>query len=316
MHQIIRGTTDIAELEIYFNRELSNADGDVLVNIVDADYPDTVLVTNAIAYNDPEIGKYTYGLDVSVTSLNRILKVTWSYKVNNLATYQEDFYEVYTPYASISDIIEYYNFGTRPSDINYKTEQEIQAAEFIARMQIENYTSQSFGRGWGDQEIFGTDSDALELVERMMNVEKVYENGILVLDYTQNPVYNNFGWDVELTPTYRAIRIVNNDYEGIVAYDNQVDPTIMYYGRFRSGYRYRVYGEKGWPYVPQDVRRCTVLLAGDYLSQDSLWRQKYLSKVDLSEISFEMAKGGFNGTGNLIVDQILDQYRNTGIVII
>ena len=142
MHQIIRGTTDTAELEIYYNRELTNADGNVLVTIVDADYPTTVLVNGATAYNDVEIGKYTYALSAYVTALNRVLKVTWNYTVQGVETYQEDFYEVYTPYASIADIIEYYNFGTRPSDLNYKSEQEIQAAEFIARMQIENYTQQ------------------------------------------------------------------------------------------------------------------------------------------------------------------------------
>lgn len=316
MHQIIRGTTNTAELEIYSNGNLTNADGDVLVTIVDADYPTTVLVTNASTYNDPALGKYTYDMNGAIVSLNRVLKVTWSYSVGGAATYQEDFYEVYTPYASVSDIIDYYNFGTRPSDLNYKSQEEIQAAEFIARMQIENYTTQKFGRYWGSQEIFGNGSDALELTERMIEVQKLYEDGIIAIDYTQDPVYNIFGWEVELTPTNKAIRILNTDYQGQVNYDSSFNPTVMYSGAFHSGSRYMVYGEKGWTYVPQDVRRCTVILAGDYLSQDSQWRQKYLKKITLSEVSFELAGGAFNGTGNAIVDQILDSYRNIGIVII
>jgi hypothetical protein len=317
MHQILRGTSQQAELEIYWNNQLINADGDVLVTVVDADYPDTIILcTNQVAYNDPDVGKYTFELDPSFTQLNRVLEVQWSYQVNNQTTQQQDFYEIYTPYASISDIIEYYNFGVRESDLNYRDPKEIAAAEFIARMQIENYTTQTFGRGYGDQEVWGNGSDALELTERMLTVDKVYENGQLVIDYTVNPILNTFGWQVELTPTYKAIRIINSDYEGIISYDNVVDPTVDLYGRFRPAYRYRVYGEKGWKYVPQDVRRCTVILAGDYLSQDGMWRQKYLSKVNLSEISFQLDKGAFNGTGNAIVDQILDQYRNVGIVII
>ena len=316
MHQIVRGTTDTAELEIYYKKELTNADGDVKVTIVDADYPSTVIASNITAYNDPEVGKYTLDILPTYTVLNRVLKFTWSYTINGYQTSQEDFYEVYTPYASISDIIEYFNFGTRPSDLNYRSEQEIESAEFIARMQIENYTNQKFGRYWGDQEIFGNGSDALELTERMISIEKLYENGAIAIDYTINPVYNNFGWDVELTPTYKAIRIINNDFQGILNYESAYDPATMYTGRFRSGYRYMVYGEKGWSYVPQDVRRMTVLLAGDYLSQDAQWRQKYLKKIDLSEISFELGKGAFTGTGNAIVDQVLDSYRNVGIVII
>jgi len=316
MHQILRGTSDIAELEIYWDNQLINADGNVLVTVTDADYTSVVLVTNAVATNDPAVGKYTFQLTPTYTSLNRVLKIDWSYSINGVATFQEDFYEVYTPYASISDIVEYYNFGVRPSDVNYKSEQEIVAAEFLARMQIENYTGQTFGRVYGDQEIWGNGSDALELNERALTIDQIYENGQLVIDNTQDPVYNTFGWPVEITTTYRAIRIVNADYEGIISYDNVVDPTVDLYGRFRAANRYRVYGQKGWNYVPQDVRRCTVILAGDHLSQDAMWRQKYLKKVDLSEISFELAAGAFNGTGNALVDQILDQYRNVGIVII
>ena len=316
MHQIVRGTTETAELEIYYSGESVNADGDVLVTIVDADYPTTVLLSDAVAYDDPQIGKYTLGLGGSVTALNRVLQVTWSYTLHGIETSQEDFYQIYSPYATISDIVDYYGFGTRESDVNYRSPQDIMAAEFIARMNIENYTGQSFGRYWGDQEIFGNGSDALELTERMLSISQLYENGLLAIDYTTDPEYNTYGFEIELTPTYRAIRIVNKDYQNIITYDSSFDPTVIYSGFFRSGYRYRIYGEKGWSYVPQDVRRCAVLLAGDYLSQDSEWRQKYLTKVQIGSINFQLDTGAFTGTGNVIVDQILDQYRNTGIVII
>jgi len=315
MHQIRRGTTETAEIEIYSNNQLINADGDVTVTVFDADYG-TQVGPGGIAFNDPALGKYTFDLDSTYTSLNRVLQIIWSYSINGKQTSQEDFYEAYTPYATVSDIIDYYGFGTRPSDLNYRSESEIQSAEFIARMQVENYTGQTFGRKWGDQEIFGNNSDALELIERMLSVEKLYENGILSIDYTTDPVLNNFGWDIELTTTNRAIRIVNNDNQAAIAYDSSFDPTVMYAGRFRSGYRYKVWGEKGWIYVPQDVRRCTVILAGDYLSRDAEWRNKYLNKIQLGDINFQLDSGAFTGTGNVIVDQILDQYRNTGIVII
>jgi hypothetical protein len=315
MHQIRRGTTETAEVEIYSNNQLVNADGDVTVTVFDADYG-TQVGSSGVAFNDPALGKYTFDLDSTYTYLNRVLQVVWSYTLNGKTTSQEDFYEAYTPYASVSDIIDYYGFGTRASDLNYRSQDEIQSAEFIARMQVENYTGQTFGRKWGDQEIFGNNSDALELIERMISIEKLYENGILSIDYTTDPISNNFGWDVELTTTNRAIRIVNNSNQGAIAYDSSFDPTVLYAGRFRSGYRYKIWGEKGWIYVPQDVRRCTVMLAGDYLSKDAEWRNKYLKKIQLGEIDFELDSGAFTGTGNVIVDQILDQYRNTGIVII
>ena len=59
-----------------------------------------------------------------------------------------------------------------------------------------------------------------------------------------------------------------------------------------------------------------MMLVGDMLTNDYNWRNKYLNKVNLSEISFSMAGGAFNGTGNIAVDNILDLYRNIRIVVI
>jgi hypothetical protein len=313
MHQIVRGTTETAEFEIYVNGVLVNADGDVLVSITDANYG-TSVGDGGTAYNDPQLGKYTFDLDSSYTTLNRVLRVQWDYAVNGKSISSEDFYEVFTPYASVSQIMDYYNFGTRPQDIDYKSHQEIVMAERVARYQIESYTNQTFGRAWGDQEQFGYGSDAIELVQRMVNITKLYENGILVIDYTTDPVFNSFGYDVELSTTNKAIRIVKNMQD--VIYEGQYDPTILYYGRFREHARYKIYGEIGWTYVPQDIQYCTIKLVGNILSRDAQWRERYLKKVNLSEISFELDGGAFSGTGDVIVDNILDNYRTVGMTII
>ena len=313
MHQIVRGTTELAEFEIYVNGELANADGDVTVSVTDANYG-TVIGNGGTAINNSVIGKYTFDLDPSYTNLNRVLRVQWDYEINGKEVSSEDFYEVFTPYATVSKIIDFYNFGTRPGDLDYKTVEEIVMAERVARYQIEAYTNQSFGRYWGDQEQFGYDSDAIELTQRMVNIKKVYENGVLAIDYTEDPVYNSFGYDVELSTTNKAVRIVKNAAD--VIYEGQYDPAVLYYGKFRQHTRYKFYGEMGWSYVPQDIQYCTTKLVGNILSRDAQWRERYLKKINLSEISFELSSGAFNGTGDAIVDSILDQYRNTGIVII
>jgi hypothetical protein len=313
LHQIIRGTTETAEFEIYNNGELTNADGNVVVSITDADYG-TVVGTGGVAFNDPAIGKYTFDLDPAYTNLNRVLRLQWNYTVGGKSVSAEDYYQIYTPYASVSSIINYHKIGTRPEDLNYIPYDDIVAAEQVARFQIDSYTSQTFGRNYGHQEVFGYGSDAVELTQRMVNITQMYENGILVIDYTQNPVYNTFGYDIELTPTNKGIRIIKNSED--VIYEGQYNPTILYYGRFRDHARYHFYGDVGWPYVPQDIAYCAKKLAGNLLSRDAEWRQKYLKKVDLSEISFELANGAFNGTGDVVVDSILDSYRNTGIVVI
>lgn len=314
MHQTVRGTIDTAEFEIYYRGELINADDDVSVTIEDADNLGVTL-ESGIATNDPDLGRYLYDLTPAVcTKYNRVLKITWSYTVNGIETYGETFQEVYTPYATVSDIIDYYDFGTRDTDINYRSQEQIQAAENLARIIIDTYTFQYFGKKSGYQEIFGTGGDALELIDRMTRVTKLYENGQLMIDYSADPVYNNFGSGIELTQTNRALRIIADDRT--ISYDTMVSPTILYYGRFRDKSRYRIEGDLGWEYVPTDIKTCAILLAGDYLAHDAQWRNKYLKKVNMAELSFEMKDGAFNGTGNVTVDTILDNYKNIGITVI
>ena len=134
----------------------------------------------------------------------------------------------------------------------------------------------------------------------MITLDKVWENDQLMIDNTVSPVYNNFGFALEISPTGKAVRIINAGWD--VRYDNQVDPAVLYYGRFRDGARYKFQGQLGYKYVPEDIKMAAMLLVNDILSNDYNWRNKYLQKVDLSEISFEMAKGAFNGTGNIAVE--------------
>jgi len=320
--EIHRGSTQNIEYFIYDkNGNLSNADSSVLVNIVDTN-SGTVLLTGGVATNDPALGLYTFNITPTYTGpADTVLRVDWNYSINSSSTSQSQYYNVVTPYATVSDVMTFNGYGGRPQDPNYKSEEQIVYAEQIARMQINNYTSQTFGKRYGSQEVFGIGSDALELTERILNIYKIYGNGTLIIDNSATPgtdtvsaSYNIANWQAEITPTGKAIRVMNNQWD--VRYDNQVDPTVLFYGQFRKNERYAVEGYIGYDYVPQDIKLCTMILAGDLLSQDASWRNKYLTEVKLSETSFKLGKGAFNGTGNVIVDSILDSYRNIGIVLI
>jgi len=315
LQEIHRGTNQNAEFYIYDQfGNLCNADSTVLVDIYDMNSGSTLL-TSGSAVKDERLGLYTFNISPTYTApADTVLRLNWQYSLNSSSYSQYDYFSVVTPYATVSDIIDFNNYGGRPQDPNYKSVEQITYAEQIARMQINNYTMLNFGRRYGSQEIFGIGSDAIELTEPMISLTKVYGNGVLIIDYTASPTYNIANWDVELTPTNKAVRIINNGWD--VRYDNQVDPTVLFYGQFRKNERYKFEGYIGYNYVPQDIKLCTMILVNDLLSNDAAWRVKYLNKVKLSETEFSIGKGAFNGTGNVIVDSILDTYRNVGIVVI
>ncbi len=315
MQEIHSGATDKIQLVIYRDGNKIDADGTVTVSIYDADDSTNILLTSGSAYNEPYLGLYSFEINPTITKINRVLKVNWAYSVNSNSTSETNYVEVVTPYATVSDIVDYYGFGTRPQDNNYKSHTQITNMEKLARTVINGYTGQQFSLRYGSQEVVGNGSDAAWLTEPVQSIDAMYENGVLMYSASSGSVtYNNFGFNLEITQTSKVVRIINSLWD--VRYDNQVDPTILYYGRFRDQSRYKFTGLIGWNYVPQDVKLAAILLAGDYMSNDSAWRVKYLNKISMSEVSFEMKAGAYNGTGNLIVDNILDQYRNVGIVII
>ena len=315
MQDITKGTQEKINLNVFNDNVLVQADNPPLVTIYDADN-DALPIPGftGIATDEEPTGIYSYMLTPSLTNVTRVLKIVWAYSINSVQFSQEDFYRVSQVYATVSDIIDFMGFGSAPYQLNYQSPEKITSAEKIARTIIDGYTGQSFSTYYGSQEVFGTGSDAAELVERALTLDKVWENDILLIDNTVTPIFNNFGFKLEISPTGKAIRIINAGWD--VRYDNQVDPAVLYYGRFRDAARYKFQGQIGYKYVPEDIKIAAMLLTNDILANDYNWRNKYLSKVNLSEISFEMAGGAFNGTGNVTVDNILDQYRNVNIVII
>ena len=217
MQEIANGANESISLVIYYNGVKTNADANVLVTVYNANggiyasgtYTNTPLVASAVAYNAPPQGLYTYQVTPPLTSLDQVLQVVWSYSVNGIATSQTTYVNVATPYATVSDIVDYYGFGTTPNQNNFKSEKQIATAEKLARKAIDKYTNQSFGIRYGYQEVIAYGADALWLVEPMLSLDQLYENDWLVIDNTQNPIYNTFGYPIEFSQTNKVVRIVN-----------------------------------------------------------------------------------------------------------
>lgn len=316
MQTIQKGSQEKIYLEVFNNGILGQADSLPTISIYDADNDASPIAgySNIAVTDENPSGIYSYVLNPALTQNNIVLEVRWVYTQNGHEVTQTEFYEIETPYSTSAQVIDFFGFGSVPSDLNYYDPKDIVNAEKLARTIINGYTGIKFYTYYGDQEQFGLGADAIELVEKIISIDQVYENDILIIDNTQDPVYNTFGFQVEVSPTGKQARIVYPGWD--LRYDNQMDPTVLYYGRFRDGSRYKFVGQMGYKYIPEDIKLASMLLIQDILSNDYNWRNKYLQKVDLSEISFEMAKGAFNGTGNVAVDNILDQYRNVNIVII
>jgi hypothetical protein len=77
-----------------------------------------------------------------------------------------------------------------------------------------------------------------------------------------------------------------------------------------------VYGLFGWNYVPVEIKQSVFLLVNDLLCSENIWRTKYLKKINSGQMSVEISSLAFTGTGNAIVDSLLQKFKSIQAVII
>jgi hypothetical protein len=59
-----------------------------------------------------------------------------------------------------------------------------------------------------------------------------------------------------------------------------------------------------------------LLIVNDLLCNDSIWRSKYVKKMNTGQMSVELSSLAFAGTGNAIADAILQKFKMIQLVII
>lgn len=267
-------------------------------SIIDSDYP----------------GEYKENLSSYATSVDRVLKVVWTYSINSAINHETEYIYVSTPYATPDEISCELGFSSRPEDPNYFSYEKIVGAERVARMMIDNYLGFSIGKSQGSVVAYGTGADVLILPSRMISVSSLTENDEVVINSSSN--YNSFGFDVELTETSYGLRIVPPNPGDDIDEQEEFDYTGYTKGRFRDGYRYEVSGIVGWNYIPIEIKQSAFLLVNDLLCSDSIWRTRYVKKINSGQMSVELSGKANFGTGNAIVDDILQKFRMIQAVII
>ena len=161
---------------------------------------------------------------------------------------------------------------------------------------------------------FGNNSDILLTRERILTVTQLNENGIPVwYKVLPNGKTNTFGYDLEVTETNQAIRIIDAG-NTLDEYDRV--RVIRRHNLFKQDARYEVFGTFGWSTIPEDVLFCVRLLVKDYFCRDTAWRVKYVEMIKASDWSITFNAGRHLKTGNIVVDQILSLYSPNQLVMI
>jgi hypothetical protein len=214
--------------------------------------------------------------------------------------------------------------GTTASEIA-----EYTSLEGIARTIIDSIVPGGFyyERSW--YETIGNNTDFMPVWDRTYKILKAYENNSLVWDSSQDP--SAIGqWNYLLTKDKTSIikdwvqqedsyiRQAGNPKgvplaysDSIYLYDTEDSPNTLSVApgvTFPMGWNYLFSLETGYKVVPYEIKDATLMLIEDLKCGKLDYHKRYVSKYSTDQFRIEFEKESFAGTGNIVVDKILEKY--------
>lgn len=314
MIEVYTGTVGTIYLTTYEDGVPVDPDATPTVVVTDAETGASVATGTATLIDADYDGEYKFVLPTSATNTDRVLQVTWSYAISSKNIQEKENVYVVTPYATVDEIMSELGYSSQAQDSNYYPYDKVRSAERVARMMINDYLGFSLGKYTGTVVAYGEGADVLILPTKMISFESLQENDRTVIDISEN--YNQFGYEVEITETGYGLRILPQTPGDDISEKEYYDITNTFLGQFRNGYRYEVSGVIGWKYIPVEIKQAVFLLVNDLLCNDSIWRTKYVKKINSGQMSVELSSLTFTGTGNALVDSILQKFKSIQVVVI
>ena len=215
----------------------------------------------------------------------------------------EYFIDVVRPYINPDE------HGTTASEIaTYASNEELARAIIDSVCDVEFYYKKKVIQTTGQ----GT--DYLPIWVDAKKVLKVYENNVLL--YDADDLENSVS-AFEIIPDGSAITMTFNDAINrdesarILLPASPTDIAELDYSArgFPKGWDYTIILEVGYNKVPSDIVRATELLIHDIDCGKLDYYKRYIGAYNTDQFRIQFDKTVFEGTGNLIVDKILDKYR-------
>jgi hypothetical protein len=245
-------------------------------------------------------GSTTSGTDSKVTiSLSSKYDTQYQITIDG----DEHYIDIIRPYVNPND------HGNTASEIaTYASNEELARAIIDSVCDVEFYYKKKVIQTTGQ----GT--DYLPIWVDAKKVLKVYENNVLL--YDADDLENSVS-AFEIIPDGSAITMTFNDAINrdesarILLPASPTDITELDYSArgFPKTWDYTIVLEVGYSKVPSDIVRATELLIHDIDCGKLDYYKRYIGAYNTDQFRIQFDKAVFEGTGNLIVDKILDKYR-------
>jgi hypothetical protein len=201
------------------------------------------------------------------------------------------------------------NLGTTASEIA-----EYKMLELVARSIIDSQIVDGFYNEKHIVQTVGLGTDYFPVWEDLNRVLKVYENNDLVYDIDDTTI-GDYKYIVTLDNS--AVQRVEPDlYNRSEArpITLPVSPgNLAFYGyagvAFPQGYDYTFILDIGYKAIPPDIEYAATLLIDDLKCGKLDYYKRYVTSYNTDQFKIQFDKMLFDGTGNMIVDKILQKYQ-------
>lgn len=233
----------------------------------------------------------------------------------------EDNLEIVRPYVDPNSL------GTTATEIAEYTEYER-----VARQIIDAYVPEGFYLTTEWLQVVGQGTDYIPLWMRGYKVLKVYENSELVWDYDEaEPALDGYNYSItkdksailkdptsginkwnraERKPA-RTAQAASDSFSYFDTADSANIQTFTTGVSFPEGLDLLFYLESGYKVVPNDIKDATNMLIEDVKCGRLDYYKRYVESYKTDQFSVKYDKSIIEGTGNLLVDKILNKYVKT-----
>lgn len=301
------------------------------------DGPDTYVVViedlkdNVISKSVVEV---TSGNDLTFTLPDDLSKYdeTYSLSVYILDSYNPENMEpiYYDNDVVIEDNLTVERVYVDPAKLGTTASEIAKYAEYesIARAIIDAHTGGFYLQAKYVEDV-GQGTDYFPLWNRTYKILKVYENSELVYDSSQTPSALG-SWNYLITKDKTAITKdpvtemggFNRSEQKPPVFPLAVSDSISLYETddsgnvftiqsgtlFPSGVDYIFKLEQGYKVVPVDIQDATLMLIEDIKCGKLDYYKRYVTSYSTDQFRLQFDKSMLNGTGNVLVDKIIDKY--------
>ena len=233
----------------------------------------------------------------------------------------EDNLEIVRPYVDPESL------GTTATEIA-----EYTAYEKLARQIIDSYVQEGFYFTTKWLQIVGQGTDYMPIWTRGYKVLKVYRNSALVYDVddADGPALDSYDYSITKDKTgiikdpvagtdnwnryeRKPARMPMAASDSIDFFDTGDSANIQTFSSgvsFPEGEDYMFYIESGYKVVPNDIKDATIMLIDDIKCGRLDYYKRYVKNYKTDQFNVEYSKLMMEGTGNLLVDKILNKYVN------